>query len=90
MELAEGAVIKNLTVPSGTSWPDNPGIGELFFLIDGDNEGLYHHDGVTWIRHNTTGATGPTGPIGDIGPQGIQGEHGATGPQGATGPRSDR
>ena len=30
MELAEGAVIKNLTVPSGTTWPDNPNIGELF------------------------------------------------------------
>ena len=34
MEIAEGTSIKNITVASGTAFPDNPNAGELFYRTD--------------------------------------------------------
>lgn len=45
--LSEGSDIKNLTVPNGPVFPENPNAGELFYL---DGVGLSCHDGANWVR----------------------------------------
>lgn len=47
MDLAEGSEITNITVPSGTSFPANDNIGELFYKTDEDK--LYVRNNSTWI-----------------------------------------
>lgn len=50
--IAEGGIVKNLTLPSGTDFPANANLAEKFTLtadIDVDHPaGEYHHDGVAW------------------------------------------
>ena len=47
INLAEGSVISNLTVASGTTFPTTASLGELFYLTTG-TVGLYIFDGSTW------------------------------------------
>ena len=46
LELTEGASIKNLTIPSGTSFPANGNLGELFILLP--SKVLHIHNGEEW------------------------------------------
>ena len=41
MQLTEGSVLQNLTIASGTSFPANASLSELFYRTDADNKGLY-------------------------------------------------
>ena len=48
INLAEGSVVTNLTVASGSSFPASSSIGELFYLT-GANAGLYLYNGSQWV-----------------------------------------
>lgn len=52
LDLTEGSSVSNLTVESGTAFPDEPNDGELFFRIDTDPrlKGLYVYITDTWER----------------------------------------
>lgn len=41
LNLVEGSAIQNLTIASGTSFPANASLSELFYRTDADNQGLY-------------------------------------------------
>ena len=41
LNLVEGSVLQNLTIASGTSFPANASLSELFYRTDADNKGLY-------------------------------------------------
>lgn len=45
-QISEGSVIVNATIASGTAFPSNPDVGELFYLTSG-SVGLYYYSG-TW------------------------------------------
>lgn len=85
IQLTEGSTLTNLVVDSGTSFPSNPNVGELFYKTDDD--WLYAYNGSAWTA--AIGPTGPTGAVGPTGPQGVAGDTGPTGPQGAAGPTGD-
>lgn len=53
LDLTEGSSIKNLTVPSGTSFPTNANEGEVFALTSG-NTGLYLYHWSQWIKLETS------------------------------------
>jgi predicted RecA/RadA family phage recombinase len=77
-----GAVIVDST------FPDNPGVGQLWYDSTSGNTFIYY-DGF-WIEiGNADGLPGPQGPQGDTGPQGPQGDNGPQGPQGDEGPQGD-
>ena len=46
IELAEGSDISNLTVDSGTSFPAEPSVGEMFYVT---GVGLHLYDGQKWV-----------------------------------------
>jgi phage-related tail fiber protein len=48
--LAEGSVVKNLTVASGSAFPVDASVGELFYLSSGAAVGLHIFDGTIWNR----------------------------------------
>lgn len=48
LQMEEGAKITNLTAPSGTSFPDNGNLAELFVLLPA--KVLYMHDGTSWTQ----------------------------------------
>ena len=56
-EIAEGGSIKNITVPTGTSFPGTPNDGEMYYRTDGGNEGLYVYSQVlvSWSKIYHTG-----------------------------------
>lgn len=56
IEIPEGTEVKNITVPSGTSFPGTPNVGELFYLTAGE-VGLYVHTGSVWVSAGTGGTT---------------------------------
>lgn len=56
INLTEGSVIKNLSVDLGNSFPGQPNEGELFYLTLAPNEGLYIHDGSSWLPITTSGS----------------------------------
>lgn len=49
INISEGSEILNATIASGSTYPSNPSIGELFFRSDDPNEGLYVYDGAAWM-----------------------------------------
>lgn len=49
INLAEGSVVSNLTVASGTDFPAGANLGELFYLTAG-SVGLYIYDGSNWNK----------------------------------------
>lgn len=59
--LGESGKIENLTLSSGTAFPDNGNLGEKFFLstgIDADTpKGEYEHDGTAWQHIPTLAET---------------------------------
>lgn len=59
VDLAEGSQITNTTVASGTSYPSNPNVGELFYLTSG-TVGLYIHNGSTWLSLASASMVGYT------------------------------
>lgn len=52
IQVAEGSVITNITIPSGTSFPANDNVGEMFYRTDTDQ--LYIRDNTTWEAVTTT------------------------------------
>jgi len=46
IEVAQGSEITNLTIPTGTSFPANDNVGEMFYRTDEDK--LYVRDNVGW------------------------------------------
>jgi len=46
LEIAEGSEIVNITVPTGTSFPANDNVGEMFYRTDED--ALYVRNNTTW------------------------------------------
>lgn len=56
MQVAEGSPIGNLTVASGTSFPDNPNLGELFFNTT--IGALCIHNGADWKTISVLTAAG--------------------------------
>lgn len=73
LNLAEGGVITNLTMPKGTSFPSNPNDGELFCRTDLDATFTYSETDVAWVQlaRITSGTWTPvlTGSTqGEIGP----------------------
>lgn len=64
ISIVEGSNIANLTVASGTSFPAEPSLGELFFKI---SEGMHVYDGTTWSLVGTgSGSTYTAGTGIDI------------------------
>ena len=62
LQIAEGSEITNLTIPTGTSFPANDNVGEMFYRTDEDK--LY-------VRNNTGwGAAGGGIEIGAVSPLG--------------------
>lgn len=62
--LEQGSAVSNLTVASGTSFPNQPHEGELFFRSDADVRvsGLYLYTNGSWDRMASTDSlTVPTG-----------------------------
>ena len=55
LEVAEGSDITNLTMPSGTSFPANDNVGELFYRTDLDK--LYIRNNTTWEDVTSKGLT---------------------------------
>ena len=55
IKLVEGSEVQNLVVDSGTAFPANPDVGELFYRTDALSEGLYTHNGTEWKRHVKVG-----------------------------------
>ena len=49
-QLQEGSAIKNMTVDSGSTFPSQPDVGELFFITDAadGDQGLFVYTGVSW------------------------------------------
>jgi hypothetical protein len=41
IQLQEGSSVKNMTVDSGTTFPDEPNNGELFFLTSADEAVMF-------------------------------------------------
>ena len=60
LKLMEGSTITNPVIASGTAFPDNPNVGEVFFRTDEDK--TYIHNGTTW---NQIGSAG-TGTVSSI------------------------
>jgi hypothetical protein len=56
IQLVEGADISNLTVDSGTSFPSNPSVGELFYKTSA-TVGLYVYSGSAWAVVGSGGAS---------------------------------
>jgi hypothetical protein len=79
IQLAQGADIENLTADSGTSFPPESNVGEMFYRSDLSS--LYVYNGTTWLEvgSSSQGATGPTGPTGPSGQQGPTGPAGTSG-----------
>lgn len=50
LDLAEGTVIDNLSVASGAVFPNDPNNGEMFYLMDGADDGLYIFQTDAWRR----------------------------------------
>lgn len=67
IQVEEGSSISNLTVASGTAFPNLPSSGELFYRSDVDPQviGLYVYIASAWVRLATLGADGfvPTAQI---------------------------
>ena len=53
LTLIEGSNITNLTVESGSAFPSNPNLGELFYKTS-TTVGLYYHDGTSWNIVNSS------------------------------------
>ena len=70
---------------SGTSFPTNQFVGEIFFRTD--LGALYSWSGTMWVASGAgvTGGTGPTGPAGTASSTGATGTTGPTGSAGGTG-----
>jgi hypothetical protein len=67
IQLQEGSTISNMTVASGTAFPDLPSEGELFYRTDGANEALYVYNGESWISVSGSGGGTATYTItGDV------------------------
>ncbi len=51
LQISEGGSVSNLLTPTGTSFPNQPNTGELFYFtgVTGDGPGLYAYDGSDWI-----------------------------------------
>jgi len=60
IQLQEGSSVKNMTVDSGSVFPDEPNNGELFFLTSADEAvmGMHVYIGSSWHRIGTQGQTG--------------------------------
>lgn len=56
IRLAEQSDITNLTVDSGSSFPSDPSLAELFYKTSA-TIGLYIYDGSTWNPVDTTAET---------------------------------
>lgn len=54
-QVAEGSNISNLTVASGTSFPSNANVAELFYRTDESK--LYVHNGTTWVELSVSPVT---------------------------------
>lgn len=48
INIAEGSNISNATIASGTSYPSNPSVGELFYRTDAPSDGLFVYSGSDW------------------------------------------
>ena len=48
--LSEGSTLQNMTIASGTSFPQDGSVGELFYRTDEPNKGLYLNDGTVWAN----------------------------------------
>lgn len=55
ISLVEGSHIANATVATGTTFPNNPNEGELFYKT---GEGLYIHNGTSWHLISVGGLIG--------------------------------
>lgn len=59
VQLIEGSQFTNLTVASGTSFPSNPSLGELFYRSD--NDALHVYNGSAWDEVGSGGGGGTPG-----------------------------
>ena len=65
--LAEGAVLENLTVASGTLFPANANSGELFFRTDIEGGVLYIYAGGQWLKSaNISNVTAASIGLGNV------------------------
>ncbi len=61
IQLEQGSEIVNCTIDSGDSFPANPNLGEIFYLVNHLSlpSGLYEYNqNNTWAKVSGTGATG--------------------------------
>lgn len=50
INLIEGSELQNTTVNNGTSFPELPAVGDLFYRTDGSYQAMYIFDGAKWIH----------------------------------------
>ena len=62
IQVAEGSEITNLTIPTGTSFPANDNVGEMFYRTDEDK--LYVRNNTEWV---VAGGSATVGTISSIG-----------------------
>ena len=62
LEVAQGSEIVNLTIPTGTAFPANDNVGELFYRTDEDT--LYVRNNTGWA---VSGGSATVGSISSIG-----------------------
>jgi len=62
LEVAQGSEIVNLTIPTGTAFPANDNVGELFYRTDEDT--LYVRNNTEWAVYGSSATVGTISPIG--------------------------
>lgn len=67
VNLIEGSNAKNLVVQSGSTFPSNANIGELFYRSDFSNRGLWQYTGSEWEKITAAGNFAPLSHVGSGG-----------------------
>jgi hypothetical protein len=77
----------DVVVPTRTSAPAAPSVGQLFWHDDPDTSGLQYWNGGSWdqVAGAGGGSRGPEGPAGPQGDPGVDGQDGSPGADGAKG-----
>jgi len=62
LQIAEGSEITNLTIPTGTSFPANDNVGEMFYRTDEDK--LYIRNNTGWGESGGSATVGTVSSVG--------------------------
>lgn len=62
IQISEGSNVQNLSINTGSSFPSDPNVGEIFYYTGGsfDGEGIYVYDGYDWLIVKTGWQVAPS------------------------------